>query len=90
MVQYLSGWVPRTPLLGAAVQGYGVYFGDERDVAEPIYSGEGQTNDRGDIRAALRALHGHVRSLICPESTYVVDGSWGVRKSGAAIHGKHS
>ena len=62
------------------VGGYGVYFGDSRDVAQPPPTDEAQTNNRGELRAALAALRGHVRgtrSLICPDSTYVVDGVLG-------------
>ena len=61
----------------ATVGGYGVYFGDSRDVAEPLPTEEVQTNNFAEFRAALAALGGHIRgtrSLNCPDSTYVVDG----------------
>ena len=53
------------------VGGYGVFFGDSRDVAEPLPMAEEQTNNRGELRATLAALQGHrpgTRSLICPDS----------------------
>ena len=43
------------------VGGYRVYFGDTRDVAEPLPPEEEQTNNMGELRAALTALRGHVR-----------------------------
>ena len=60
--------------------GYGVFFGDAQDVAEPLPLEEGQTNNRGELRAALAALQGHMRgsmSLICLDSTHVVEGVLG-------------
>ena len=62
------------------VGGYGVFFGDAQDVVEPLPLEEGQTNNRGELRAALAALQGHMRgsmSLICLDSTYVVEGVLG-------------
>ena len=55
-------------------------FGESRNVAERLPTEEDQTNNRGELRAALRALRSHMhgsRSLICPDSTYVVDGVLG-------------
>ena len=60
--------------------GYGVFFGDQRDVAEFIPLGEDQTNNRGELRAALCSLQGHRtgrRTLICPDSLRVVNGVLG-------------
>ena len=57
-----------------------MYFGDDRDVAEPLPPDTQETNNRGELRAPLAALQGHVQgtlSLICPDSTYVVDGMVG-------------
>ena len=62
------------------VGGYGVFFGDARDVAEPLPPDEEQTNNSGELRAAVAALRGHKwgsMSLVCPDSTYVVDGVLG-------------
>ena len=58
-----------------------MYFGDHRDVAEFLPVDEPQTNIRGELRAALSALQGHVpgtRSLICPDCQLVVDGVLGL------------
>ena len=79
--------------------GYGVFFGDHRDTAEYIPLGEEQTNNRGELRAALRSLQGHReghQSLICPDSLLVVNGvlGWAQRwrmhgwqnKSGVVAH----
>ena len=60
--------------------GYGVSFGDSRDTAEPIPVSEPQTNNRGELRAALRALQARSPDkpvLICPDSLLVVDGVHG-------------
>ena len=60
--------------------GYGVFFGDSRPVAEPLPVDEEQTNNRGELCATLAVLQGHRRGshpLICPDSTYVVDGVLG-------------
>ena len=60
--------------------GYGVSFGDHRDTAEYTPVNEEQTNNRGELRAALRSLQGHIpgqRSLICPDSLLVVNGVLG-------------
>ena len=46
-------------------------------MAEPLPRDEEQTNSRGELKVALQQ---HVRgtmSLICPDSTYVVDGMLG-------------
>ena len=62
------------------VGGYGVSFGDSRDTAEPIPVSEPQTNNRGELRAALRALQARSPDkpvLICPDSLLVVDGVHG-------------
>ena len=67
-------------LAAERVGGYGVFFGDPRDVAEPLPMDEEQTDNRGELRATLAALQGHrpgTQSLICPDSTYVVDGLLG-------------
>ena len=58
-----------------------MYFGDHRDAAEFLPVDEPQTNIRGELRAALRALQGHIpgtRSLICPDCQLVVDGVLGL------------
>ena len=63
------------------VGGYGVYFGDHKDAVEFLPVDEPQTNIRGELRAALRALQGHIlgtRSLICPDCQLVVDGVLGL------------
>ena len=76
---YLDGSSENYPTVGR-VGGHGVFFGDERDLAEPLAPDEEQTNNRRELRAALVALQRHVRgtmSLICPDSTYVVDGMLG-------------
>ena len=60
--------------------GYGVSFGDHRDVVEYIPLGEDQTNSRGEPQAALCSLQGHRakhRSLICRNSLLVVNGVLG-------------
>ena len=60
--------------------GYGVFFGDQRDTAEHIPLGEDQTNNRGELRAALHNLQGHRvghQSLICPDSLLLVNGVLG-------------
>ena len=41
------------------VGGYGVFFGDSKDVAEPLLVDEGQTNNRGELRTTRAALQGH-------------------------------
>ena len=72
---YPGGSSEQHPVVGR-VGGFGVFFGDSRDVAEPLPPSEEQTNNRGELRAAIRAMQGHVRgtqSLICPDSAYVVD-----------------
>ena len=46
----------------------------------PSPPGEDQTNNRGELRAVLSTLQGHVRGtplLICPDSTFVVHGMLG-------------
>ena len=76
---YLDGSSELHPVAGR-VGGYGVFFGDSRDVAEPLPTDEEQTNNRGELRAIVVALQGHrpgSKSLICPDSTYVVDGVLG-------------
>ena len=62
------------------VGGYGVFFGDSRDTAEFIPVHEKQTNNRGELRAALRALQSRTRgkrTLICSDSLLVVNGALG-------------
>ena len=79
--------------------GYTVFFGDHRDTAEYIPLGKEQTNNRGELRAALCSVQGHReghRSLICPNSLLVVNGVLGwaqlwrrhgwQSKSGAVAH----
>ena len=76
---YPDGSSEKHPEVGW-VGGYGVFFGDERDTAEFIPVEEDQTNNRGELRAALRSLQGHragQRSLICPDSLLVVNGVLG-------------
>ena len=76
-----------------------VFFGDHRDTAGYISLGEEQTNNRGELRVALRSLQGHregYQSQICPDSLVVVNGvlGWAQRwrrhgwqnKSGAVAH----
>ena len=79
-IVYPDGSSEKHPEVGR-VGGYGVYFGDHRDVAEFLPVDELQTNIRGELRAALSALQGHVpvtRSLICPDCQLVVDGVLGL------------
>ena len=67
----------------------GVYFGDSRDVAQPLPTEEAQTNNKGGLRTALAALRGHVqgtRSVICPDSMCFVDGVLG--RAPSATNGK--
>ena len=76
---YPDGSSELHPIVGR-VGGCGVFFGDSRDVVEPLPTDEEQTNNRGELRATLAALQGHrpgSRSLICPDSMYVVDGVLG-------------
>ena len=95
---YPDGSSEKHPEVGW-VGGYRVFFGDHRDTAEYIPLGEEQTNNRGELRAALRSLQGHReghQSLICPDSLLVVNGvlGWAQRwhrhgwqnKSGAVAH----
>ena len=76
-----------------------MFFGDHRGTAEYIPLGEEQTNNRGELWAALRSLQGHregYQSLICPDPLLVVNGvlGWAQRwgridwqnKSGAVAH----
>ena len=59
------------------VGGYGVFFGDPKEVAEPIPVDKEQINNRGELHATLAALQGHrprSQSLMFPDSTYMVDG----------------
>ena len=75
--------LPKDEVQHPAVGGVGVQcvgFGDHRDMAEYIPVGEEQTNNRGELRAALRSLQGHrvgQRSLICLDSLLVVNGVFG-------------
>ena len=95
---YPDGSSEKHPEVGW-VRGYAVFFGDHRDTAEYIPLGEEQTNNRRELRAALRSLQGHMeghQSLICPDSLLVVNGvlGWAQRwrrhgwqnKSGAVAH----
>ena len=57
-----------------------MFFGDSRDTAEFIPVHEKQTNNRGELRAALRALQSRTRgkrTLICSDSLLVVNGALG-------------
>ena len=79
-IVYPDGSSEKHPEVGR-VGGYGVYFGDHRDVAEFLPVNEPQTNIRGELRAALSALQGHIpgtKSLICPDCQLVVDGVLGL------------
>ena len=76
---YPGGSSEKHPEVGW-VGGYRVFFGDHRDTAEYIPLGEEQTNNRVELRAALRSLQGHKdrhQSLICPDSLLVVNGVLG-------------
>ena len=60
--------------------GYGVYFGDARDIATHVPHEERQTNKRGELRAALHAVQHRNKSkqtLICSDSLLVVQGITG-------------
>ena len=61
------------------VGGYGVYYGDSRDVAEPLPPSERQTNNRGELRAALHAaLHrNRHKHTFCSDSLLLVQGATG-------------
>ena len=62
------------------VGGYGVYFGDQRDMAAPLPTTEKQTNNRGELRAALHAIrlrNPERRTLICSDSQLLVMGAIG-------------
>ena len=76
MSQQSSDILARTP--------HNVALGDHRGTAEYIPVNEEQTNNRGEMRAALRSLQGHQidhRSLICPDSMLVVNGLLGWAQS---------
>ena len=78
-IVYPDGSAEKHPEVGW-VGGYGVFFGDQRDVAEFIPPGEDQTNNWGELRAALCSLQGHRtgrRTLICPDALLVVNGVLG-------------
>ena len=78
-IVYPDGSSEQHPEVGR-VGGYGVYFGDERDTAEFIPTGEAQTNIRGELRASLCALEKHrpgEHMLICPDCALVVKGMLG-------------
>ena len=62
----------------------------ETDTAEFIPVHEKQSNNRGELHAAVRALQGRTpgkQPLICPNSRLVVDGALGKHKSGIDIGG---
>ena len=64
----------------ARVGGYGVYFGDARDTATQIPREERQTNNRGELRAALHAVQHRNKSkqtLMYSDSLLVVQGITG-------------
>ena len=54
-VIYLDGLSVEHEVVGR-VGGYEVSFEDARDTAEPLPTTESQTNNGGELRAALRAL----------------------------------
>ena len=65
---------------GGSALGDGTEMDDGRDTAEFIPVHEKQTNNRGELRAALWALQGRTpgkQTLICPDSLLVVDGALG-------------
>ena len=60
------------------VGGFGVYFGDHRDTAQCIPITQKQTNNRGELLAAIHAIRHrtpHKRTLICSDSKLVVMGA---------------
>ena len=62
------------------VGGYGLFLGDSKETAEPLPTNEQQTNNRGELRAALRPLQARTPGkpiLICPDCLLVVDGVHG-------------
>ena len=71
---YPDGSSVNHPTMGR-VGGYGVFFGDERDVAEPPPLDEEHTNNRVELRAVLVALQRQVRGTM--SSSYVVDEMFG-------------
>ena len=81
------------------VGGYGVFFGDHRDTADYIPLREEQTNNRGELRAALRKSTGaQGRTPIRDLPRFAAGGQWSARpgstwrrhgwqnKSGAVAH----
>ena len=75
-VAYTDGSSESHPQAGM-VGGYGVYFGDHRDMAAPLPTTERQTNNRGELRAALHAIRSQdpaQKTLICSDSQLVVMG----------------
>ena len=59
---------------------HGVFFGDSRDTAEPLPTTEPQTNNRGELRAALHAVkhcQHNVPTLIYLDSLLPVQGITG-------------
>ena len=76
---YTDGSSKDHPTLGR-VGGYWLYFGDTRDTATHIPREEWQTNNRGELRAALHAVqhkNKSKRTLICSNSLLVVQGIMG-------------
>ena len=61
---YTDGSSEDHPMV-ARVGGYGVYFGDSRDTAIHIPREERQTNNRGELRAALHAVQHRNKSKPC-------------------------
>ena len=62
------------------VGGYGVYFGDARDIATHIPREERQRNNQGELKAALHAVQHRLKSkqtLICSDSLLVPQGITG-------------
>ena len=67
---------PETGVVG----GFGVFFGDHRDTAQYIPINQKQTNNRGELLAAIYATRHrapHKRTLICSNSKLVVMGATG-------------
>ena len=78
-VAYTDGSSDTHPQAGM-VGGHGVYFGDLRDMAALLPTKEKQTNDRGELRAALHAIrvrNPQRRTLMCSDSPLVVMGATG-------------
>ena len=68
---YPDGSSEKHPEVGW-VGGYGVSFGDQHNAAGYIPLGEDQTNNWGELRAALCSLQGHRAGLIFPSGLWMV------------------